>query len=100
MTEGAVLRDGVLQASKNSRLPRRREFFHACGAMTAARTPTVKGHETNGDDGNGACRSRLQVRFRPSSPMPEALLRENSENGIGGAASQAAPPFRQEKGAQ
>ena len=27
MTEGAVLRDGVLQASKNSRLPCRREFF-------------------------------------------------------------------------
>ena len=25
MTEGAVLRDGVLQASKNSRLPCRRE---------------------------------------------------------------------------
>ena len=27
MTEGAVLRDGVLQASKNSRLPCRRGFF-------------------------------------------------------------------------
>ena len=27
MTVGAVLRDGVLQASKNSRLPCRREFL-------------------------------------------------------------------------
>lgn len=100
MTEGAVLWDGVLQATKNSRLPRRREFFHACGVMTAARTPTVKGHETNGDGWNVARRPRLQVRFRPSSPMPEAVLHERPENGIGGAASQAAPPFRQEKGAQ
>ena len=30
MTEGAVLTDGVLLASTNSRLPCRREFFRVC----------------------------------------------------------------------
>lgn len=37
MTEGAVLRDGVPQASTNSRLPRRREFFR----FSLLKTPTA-----------------------------------------------------------
>ena len=59
MTVGAVLRDGVLQASKNSRLPCRREFFRFSLLKTpvALMYPENRGIYTQSDSSKKSSRN-------------------------------------------